>query len=226
MIEIPVVTIDGPSGSGKGTIAQLLADELGWHLLDSGALYRVLAYAAQQQEISIESESDALIALAAHLPVSFSTVDGDTHAMLDNQTVEAHIRTETAGNAASKVAAMPAVREALLRRQRDFAQAPGLVADGRDMGTTVFPEAPAKIFLTASVEDRAQRRHNQLKEKGIDANFRALSEEIAERDERDANRAASPLRPADDAFLLDSSGLTIEQVLQKAKEFLREREII
>jgi len=226
MIEIPIVTIDGPSGSGKGTIAQLLADELGWHLLDSGALYRVLAYAAQQQDISIESESEPLISLAAHLPVSFSTVDGETHAMLDNQTVEAHIRTETAGNAASRVAAMPAVREALLRRQHDFVQTPGLVADGRDMGTTVFPKASARIFLTASVEDRAQRRHNQLKEKGIDANFRALSKEIAERDERDANRTASPLRPADDALLLDSSGLTIEQVLQKAKDFLRERKVI
>ena len=226
MIQIPVVTIDGPSGSGKGTIAQLLADELSWHLLDSGALYRVLAYAAQQQDISIEAESNALISLAEELPVSFSTIDADTHAMLDGQTVEAYIRTETAGNAASKVAAMPAVRLALLNRQRNFAQAPGLVADGRDMGTTVFPDAPAKIFLTASVEDRAQRRHKQLKQKGIDANFRALSEEIAERDARDANRAASPLRPADDALLLDSSGLTIEQVLQKAKEFLLEKEVI
>ena len=226
MIQIPVVTIDGPSGSGKGTIAQLLADELAWHLLDSGALYRVLAYAAQQQGISIEAESDGLVALAGELPVSFSTIDADTHAMLDGQTVEAHIRTETAGNAASKVAAMPAVRLALLNRQRNFAQAPGLVADGRDMGTTVFPDAPAKIFLTASVEDRAQRRHKQLKQKGIDANFRALSEEIAERDARDANRAASPLRPADDALLLDSSGLTIEQVLQKAKEFILEKEVI
>jgi len=225
-MEIPVVTIDGPSGSGKGTIAQLLADDLGWHLLDSGALYRVLAYAARQRDISIESESAELTSLAEALPVSFSTLDGATHAMLEGQSVEAHIRTETAGNAASKVAAMPAVREALLRRQHDFARSPGLVADGRDMGTTVFPHAPAKIFLTASVEDRAQRRHKQLKQKGIDANFRALSEEIAERDARDANRAASPLRPADDALLLDSSGITIEQVLQKAKDFLVERNVI
>jgi cytidylate kinase len=221
-----VVTIDGPSGSGKGTIAQLLADELGWHLLDSGALYRVLAYAAQQRDISIESETDALISLAESLPVSFETVDGATHAVLEGQSVEAHIRTETAGNAASKVASMPAVRQALLKRQHDFAHPPGLVADGRDMGTTVFPQAPAKIFLTASVEDRAQRRYKQLKQKGIDANFRALSQEIAERDERDASRTASPLRPADDALLLDSSGLTIEQVLQRAKDWLAERKVI
>ena len=221
-----IVTIDGPSGSGKGTIAQLLADELGWHLLDSGALYRVLAYAALQRGITIESESDELIALAASLPVSFSTIDGATHAQLDGESVEAHIRTETAGNAASKVASMPAVRQALLQRQHDFAEPPGLVADGRDMGTTVFPEAPAKIFLTASVEERAQRRYNQLKQKGIDANFRALSQEIAERDERDASRSASPLRPADDALILDSSGLPIEQVLQRAKEWLVERDVI
>ena len=221
-----VVTIDGPSGSGKGTIAQMLADELGWHLLDSGALYRVLAFAAQQEQISIEAESDELINLAEHLPVSFSTIEGTTHAMLNGHSAEAHIRTETAGNAASKVAAMPGVRKALLKRQRDFEQPPGLIADGRDMGTTVFPQAPAKIFLTASVEDRAQRRYNQLKEKGFDANFRALSQEIAERDARDANRAASPLKPAADAYLLDSSGLTIEQVLQRAKNFLAEKAVI
>jgi cytidylate kinase len=158
--------------------------------------------------------------------VSFSSIDGATHAMLNGRCVEAHIRTETAGNAASKVAAMPSVRRALLKRQRDFEQPPGLIADGRDMGTTVFPQAPAKIFLTASVEDRAQRRYNQLKEKGFDANFRALSQEIAERDARDANRAASPLKPAADAYLLDSSGLTIEQVLQRAKNFLAEKAVI
>ncbi len=218
-----VLTIDGPSGSGKGTIARLLADELGWQLLDSGALYRVLAYAAQTQSISIEEESDELTILAENLPVSFSTIDGSTHAMLEGESVEGQIRTETAGNAASKVASMPSVRKALLQRQKDFAQPPGLVADGRDMGTTVFPDAPAKIFLTASAEDRANRRHNQLKEKGIDANLRALLQEISERDERDANRAVSPLKPADDAYLLDSSGLSIQQVLQKAKDYLETR---
>lgn len=220
---VPILTIDGPSGSGKGTIAQLMADELGWHLLDSGALYRVLAYAAQTRSISIEKESEALTQLAQSLPVSFSTIDGATHAMLEGTSVEAHIRTETAGNAASKVASMPSVRTALLQRQKDFAQPPGLVADGRDMGTTVFPDAPAKIFLTASAEDRANRRYKQLKEKGIDANLRALLQEISERDARDANRAVSPLKPADDAYLLDSSGLSIEQVLQKAKNYLETR---
>lgn len=221
-----VVTIDGPSGSGKGTIAQLLADELGWQLLDSGALYRVLAYAAQKEEISIESESAELIQLAENLPVSFSAIDGVTHAMLNGESAEQHIRTETAGNAASKVAAMPAVRTALLKRQRDFDQPPGLVADGRDMGTTVFPDTKTKIFLTASVEDRAQRRYNQLKEKGFDANLRALSQEIAERDERDTNRAASPLKPAEDALILDSSGLSIEEVMQQVREYLVDKGII
>ena len=219
----PVITIDGPSGSGKGTIAQLLADELGWHLLDSGALYRVLAYAAQQLDISIDETSGELVAQAATLPVSFETVDGATHAMLSGVDVERQIRSESAGNAASKVAAMPEVRAALLGRQQEFAQPPGLVADGRDMGTVVFPQAAAKIFLTASVEDRAQRRYKQLKDKGIDAKFAALSHEIKERDERDMNRAASPARPAADALLLDSSGLTIEQVLDRARNYLREK---
>lgn len=229
-MEIPVVTIDGPSGSGKGTIARLLADELGWHLLDSGALYRVLAFVATQAGLSIDEVSPELIDLAESLPVSFETVDGSTHAhLLDidgdiktgrGRDVERAIRSETAGNAASKVAAMPEVRAALLRRQRDFAQPPGLVADGRDMGTMVFPAAQAKIFLTASIEDRARRRYKQLKEKGIDAKFAALSREISERDERDMNRAASPTRPAEDALLLDSSGLTIEEALNRAREFL------
>ena len=220
---VPVVTIDGPSGSGKGTIAQLLADDLGWHLLDSGALYRVLAYAALQAGLSIERVSDKLIELAEHLPVSFETIDGATHSLLSDQDVEHHIRSETAGNAASKVAAMPEVRAALLKRQRDFVEAPGLIADGRDMGTTVFPRASAKIFLTASVDERAQRRYKQLKDKGIDAKFAALSREISERDERDMNRAASPTRPAEDALRLDSSGLTIEQVLNRAREFLKQK---
>jgi len=219
----PVVTIDGPSGSGKGTIAQLLADALGWHLLDSGALYRVLAYAALQAGMSLDRVSAELVELAEHLPVSFETIDGATHALLSGQDVERDIRSETAGNAASKVAAMPEVREALLKRQRDFVEAPGLVADGRDMGTTVFPHAPAKIFLTASVEERANRRYKQLKEKGIDAKFAALSREISERDERDMNRAASPTKPAEDALMLDSTGLTIEQVLNQTREFLKQK---
>lgn len=225
-MEIPVVTIDGPSGSGKGTIAQLLASHLGWHLLDSGVLYRVLAYAAQQSGISIASESVELTSLAQTLPVSFVTLSDTTHAMLDGRSVEARIRTETAGNAASKVASMSAVRKALLQRQRDFIKFPGLIADGRDMGTVVFPDAQAKVFLTASVEERAMRRYKQLKKKGIDANFSALYEEIVERDERDMKRAVSPLKPADDALLLDSSSIDIGQVLQKVKDFLIEKAVI
>lgn len=222
-MSVPVLTIDGPSGSGKGTIAQLVADDLGWHLLDSGALYRVLAYAAQLDSISIDDESDALTRLAESLPVGFRIVDGVTHAMLDGQSIETHIREEVAGSAASKVAAIPSVRKALLKRQRNFAQAPGLVADGRDMGTIVFPGAQAKIFLTASVEDRANRRYRQLKEKGINVNLSGLLKEISERDWRDANRLISPLKPANDAYVLDSSGVSIEQVLQKVKNYLADR---
>lgn len=221
-----VVTIDGPAGSGKGTVARLLADDLGWRWLDSGALYRVLAYAAQRQGVSVTAESAALTALAASLPVSFSAADGGG-AMLEGQLIEAHIRTEAIAEAASKVASMQAVRAALLKQQRDFAHtAHGLVADGRDMGTVVFPRASAKIFLTASVEERTERRYKQLKQKGIDANLALLSRDIAERDARDARRAASPLQPAADALLLDSSSLTVKQVLQKIKNWLAERKVI
>ncbi len=220
---IPVVAIDGPSGSGKGTIARLLANSLGWHLLDSGALYRVLAYAAVQRGISINAESNSLIELAENLPVSFGAIDGDVHALLDEKSVEVHIRTETTGSAASKVAAMNGIRRALLKRQRDFARSPGLVADGRDMGTIVFPDAPVKIFLTASVEERAKRRYKQLKKSGFYVSFHDLLQDIRQRDERDTSRAASPLRPAADACLLDSSRLSIEQVLQKTKECLQGR---
>ncbi len=210
---VPVITVDGPSGVGKGTISQLLTRRFGWHFLDSGALYRLTALAARRHGIAFD-DLDGLAGVARELAVEFRPVEqGDVEVFLDGQEVSKEIRTEQAGNDASKVAAVPAVREALLERQRAFRQAPGLVADGRDMGTTVFPEAPLKIFLTASAEVRAQRRYNQLKDKGLDANLSSLFVEIAERDERDRNRFVSPLKPADDAVVIDTSELGIEKVL-------------
>lgn len=210
---IPVVTIDGPSGVGKGTVSQLLTRRFGWHFLDSGALYRLTALAARRQDIAFD-DVDGLARVARELAVEFRPQEqGDLMIFLSGQEVSKDIRTEQAGNDASRVAAVPAVREALLERQRAFLQSPGLVADGRDMGTTVFPDAPLKIFLTASAEVRAQRRYNQLKEKGFDANLHSLFVEIAERDERDRNRTVSPLRPAADAVVIDTSALGIEEVL-------------
>lgn len=212
----PVITVDGPGGSGKGTVTQMLARKLGWHLLDSGALYRLTALAAVRQGVALNDE-EGLVKVAAGLDVAFEpTPEGEpVRVILAGQDVTADIRTESAGDNASKVAVMQPVRDALLQRQRDFRQAPGLVADGRDMGTVVFPDAPVKIFLTASAEERARRRYSQLKGAGVDVNIDALLEEIRVRDERDINRSAAPLKPADDAQVIDSTGLSIEEVLDR-----------
>lgn len=222
--DIPVLTIDGPSGSGKGTICALVARQLGWHLLDSGALYRLVALGAMRHDIDFANEA-ALAEYAASLDVRFEVQpDGSAPGiLLEGEAVGDAIRSETCGNAASKVAALGAVREALLQRQRDFQKLPGLVADGRDMGTVVFPQAGVKTFLTASVDERAQRRYKQLKDKGISANLPDLLKEIAERDARDAQRAVSPLKPAADAVVLDTTSSTIEEVCDRVMQLCRER---
>lgn len=214
--QIPLITIDGPSGSGKGTIATLLAKHLGYNLLDSGAIYRVLATAAEKHQIALDDEN-TLVQLAESLDVVFKvdTNQDKQSILLEGSEVSDKIRTESVGSCASKVAALPKVREALLQRQRAFLIMPGLVADGRDMGTIVFPTAPLKFFLTASAEERARRRHIQLKKAGEDVILGSLIDEIRKRDERDTNRSVAPLKPATDAIILDSTTLTIEQVLQE-----------
>lgn len=212
----PVIAVDGPSGAGKGTITQMLAQRLGWHLLDSGALYRLTALAAERQGVDFEDPS-ALAGVAGALDVQFEpTPPGEpVRVLLGGEDVSRELRTERCGENASRVAVLPEVRQALLQRQRDFQQMPGLVADGRDMGTVVFTEAPCKIFLTASAEERAQRRYRQLLDSGVDVNIDALLKEIKARDERDMNRATAPLKPAVDAQLIDTTGLSIEEVLEK-----------
>lgn len=219
----PVITIDGPSGSGKGTVSRRVAAELGWHLLDSGALYRLVAFAALREGLApTDVAQHARIAL--NLDVRFGADGaGNEQIWLAGEEVNAAIRTEQAGDGASKVAAMPAVRAALMDRQRAFLQPPGLVADGRDMGTVVFPMAGLKIFLTASAEERARRRHNQLKDKGLGANLAALSLEIAERDRRDASRPVAPLRPAADAQIIDSTSMSIDAVVARVLELAAAR---
>ncbi|SRR5690554_4787015 len=210
-----VITIDGPSGSGKGTVAGLLAMRLQWHLLDSGALYRVLALAADKHKVPLDNEA-ALEVLAVGLDVQFILdEEGNQRIILENVDVTDAIRNETVGACASQIAALPAVRSGLLRRQQDFREAPGLIADGRDMGTVVFADAPLKVFLTASAEERARRRYLQLKDKGEAVTLTSLLEEIRARDERDTSRAIAPLKPADDAIILDSTTMTIEQVLER-----------
>ena len=219
----PIITIDGPSGSGKGTISRLVADRLGWRLLDSGALYRLVAYAGQERGLSPYDEPGHAD-IAQMLDVQFGLgPHGGEQIWLSGDEVSQRIRTEQAGEGASRVAAMPAVRAALLDRQRAFAGPSGLVADGRDMGTVIFPGAPLKIFLTANAEERARRRYNQLKDKGLGANLAALSLEIAERDRRDAHRAVAPLRPADDAVIVDSTAMTIDAVVARVLELAAAR---
>lgn len=219
MAEIPVLTIDGPSGSGKGTIAQMVAQQLDWHYLDSGAIYRVLAQAALKHQLDLSDEA-AIGKLAEALDVRFSIANDELKVMLEGEDVSLTIRSEQAGNAASKVAALPAVRAALLQRQRDFRQLPGLVTDGRDMGTVVFPDAPFKVFLTASAEERAQRRYKQLKQKGIESNLSDLIAEISERDRRDSEREVAPLRPAEGSLILDSTQLGIDAVYEQVRALL------
>ncbi len=223
MTQAPVITIDGPGGSGKGTICRLIAQKLGWHLLDSGAIYRVLALAAIHHNIVPEDE-EALQPLAAHLDVQFSCDElCNVKIILEGENVTHTIRTEQVGSVASKIASLPRVREALLRRQRAFRENPGLVADGRDMGTVVFPGAEVKIFLTADAQERANRRYLELKQKGHDVNIGDLLSEIQTRDERDMNRAVAPLIPAADAYLLDSTNKSIDQVLQEVLSFVKKQ---
>ncbi|OYD25222.1 (d)CMP kinase [Oceanimonas baumannii] len=212
--QAPVITVDGPGGAGKGTLCQLLAEQLEWNLLDSGAIYRVLALAALHHNVDLNDEA-GLMPLAAHLDVQFPTAGGEIRVILEGEDVSRDIRTQQVADAASKVAAFPRVREALLRRQRAFRSKPGLIADGRDMGTVVFPDAEVKIFLDASAEERASRRFKQLQEKGFDVSFDRLLSEIQERDDRDRNRAVAPLKAAEDALVIDSTDLTIAEVLDR-----------
>ena len=215
----PMIAVDGPSGSGKGSLCQALARELGWHLLDSGALYRIVGLAAVKRGTSFDDEK-ALGVLAAGLNVEFRASEpGEPAAViLDGEDISSEVRNETSGSYASSVAVYPAVRDALTGLQRSFAKAPGLIADGRDMGTVIFPDAPLKIFLTASAEERAGRRYKQLINKGQSVTLAAVLEDIQARDERDMNRIVAPLKPADDAIVLDSTSMALDEVFLRVIE--------
>ena len=211
---VPVLTIDGPSGSGKGTISRAVADRLGWHYLDSGAIYRAVGQAAAWEGLDL-SDAEAIAACAARTDIRFLTDgQGEPHVVVNGKDATRALRTETAGAAASAIAAHPPVRAALVDLQLRFRQPPGLVADGRDMGTVIYPDAPYKVYLTASAAERAKRRYKQLKDKGVSVNLDSLLHEIAARDERDAGRAVAPLKPADDAVIVDSTGMPITQVIE------------
>ena len=213
---IPVLAIDGPSGSGKGTISRAVADALGWHMLDSGALYRAVGYAAGQADVDL-SDAEAVTRIAQTAKISFRDPGdgGETRVIVNGLDATDEIRTETCGAAASAIAAIPDVRAALMDKQRSFRRAPGLVADGRDMGTVVFADAPYKVFLTASAEERARRRYKQLKEKGLNVTLSSLLREIEARDERDANRKVAPLRPAAGALIVDTTGMPVSDVVAR-----------
>ena len=218
---VPVLTVDGPSGSGKGTISRMVADALGWHMLDSGALYRAVGCAAGMEGLDL-SDAEAVTRCALTTKIAFRDPgDGsETRVIVDGMDATDELRTETCGAAASAIAAIPGVRAALFDKQRAFRRAPGLVADGRDMGTVIFPDAGIKVFLTASAEERAKRRHKQLKEKGLGVTLAALLREIQARDVRDAGRAVAPLKPAADATVIDSTGMPVERVVAAVLELV------
>jgi cytidylate kinase len=223
MPRIPILTIDGPSGSGKGTISRAVAERLGWHYLDSGALYRAVGLAAAWEGVDL-SDAEAVALCARRTEIRFETQGaGEPHVIVNGKDATRQLRTETAGAAASAIAAQPPVRAALVDLQHGFRRLPGLVADGRDMGTVIFPDASYKVFLTASAGERAQRRYKQLKEKGVSVNLDSLLHEIAARDERDAGRAVAPLKPAEDAVVVDSTGTPITEVIERVLAVLPEK---